>query len=182
MDQKRLKKENLIRMIEKLKEAEIKLPYLLKNIDNWSSLDVDYFPPRVERLWMQYDESHRLFIHIIHPTTENCLFHKHKWPAAFKMIQGQYEVGISYSEDEISSDNAYNIPIISKFILSAGSYYEMTNTHTLHYVKPIDKYSVSLMITGNLYPENRKEVLDRKLNALSLERVAEILRITNSII
>ena len=44
----------------------------------WNTLDVDYFPPRVERVWTQVDENHRLFIHVIHPTTEPCLFHKHR--------------------------------------------------------------------------------------------------------
>ena len=55
------------------------------------------------------------------------------------------------------------LPTISSFIMSAGSYYEMINTHTLHYVRPLEKPSISLMITGPFYPEAefRKEVLDR---------------------
>ena len=163
-------------MIELLKQIESEIPQLLGSLDKWGSLDVNYFPPRVERLWMQYDDVHRLFIHVIHPTTEPCLFHKHRWPAAFKMIDGEYEMGISYSESEISSDEAYKIPVISKFIMSEGSYYEMVNTHTLHYVRPLGKPSVSFMLTGELYPESsfRKEVLDRKLEPLSDERKIEI--------
>ena len=74
--------------IEHLKEAEKKLPDLLSNPNIWQTLDVNYSPPRVERLWTQYDENHRLFIHIIHPTEELCLFHKHRWPASFKIIKG----------------------------------------------------------------------------------------------
>ena len=118
-------------MIEKLKAAELDLPRLLENPEIWQTLDVDYFPPRVERLWTQYDEFHRLFIHIIHPTTSPCLFHKHKWPAAFKILRGKYEMGISYSESEITSEDAYKLPNISKIILTKGSYYEMVNTHAL---------------------------------------------------
>jgi hypothetical protein len=164
-------------MIELLKRVECVLPELLQNPEIWQTLDVDYFPPRVERLWTQYDENHRLFIHVIHPTTEPCLFHKHRWPAAFKMIEGEYEMGIAYSEKEITSDEAYKLPSISSFIMSAGSYYEMTNTHTLHYVKPLEKPSISLMLTGPLYPEAefRKEVLDKKLEPLEDIRKRQIL-------
>lgn len=170
-------------MINKLKESESNLIEILTKPHIWNTLDVDYFPPRVERLWTQIDTEHRLFIHIIHPTTEPCLFHKHRWPAAFKMIKGQYEMGIAYSEKEISSDDAYNLPEISKFILTEGSYYEMINTHTLHYVKPLGEPSISLMITGPLYPEAtiRKEVLNKELNQLSDERKLEILSIVSKI-
>jgi hypothetical protein len=164
-------------MIEKLKQAELDLPKLLKKPEIWNTLDVNYFPPRVERLWTQYDESHRLFIHVIHPTNEPCLFHKHRWPGSFKVIEGEYEMGIAYSEKEIDSTEAYQLPTISSFIMSAGSYYEMINTHTLHYVKPLDKPSISLMLTAPLYPESvfRKEVLDKKLEPLSEERKMELL-------
>lgn len=164
-------------MIELLKQAEGFLPDLLLMPDIWNTLDVDYFPPRVERLWTQYDPTHRLYIHIIHPTLEPCLFHKHRWPAAFKMIEGCYEMGVGYSEKEITSNEAYNMPIISKFILNEGSYYEMINTHTLHYVKPLVNPSISLMITGTLYPEAsfRKEVLTKELQQLSNERKMQII-------
>lgn len=106
-----------------------------------------------------------------------CLFHKHRWPAAFKMIQGSYEMGVAYSENKITSDEAYNLPEISKFILTSGSYYEMINTHTLHYVRPLDGPSISLMITGTLYPEAqfRKEVLNKELKPLSEVRKSQIL-------
>jgi hypothetical protein len=164
-------------MIDKLKMAEIQLGELLTKSEIWNTLDVDYFPPRVERVWTQFDENHRLFIHVIHPTSEPCLFHKHRWPAAFKMLQGSYEMGVAYSENEITSDEAYNLPEISKFILTTGSYYEMINTHTLHYVRPLDEPSISLMITGPLYPEAqfRKEVLNKELKPLTDARKSQIL-------
>ena len=159
-------------MIELLKKIELELPTLLKDQSIWNTLDVDYFPPRVERLWLQYDQEHRFFIHFIHPTESPCLFHKHRWPAAFKIIYGNYEMGITYSEKEITSNEAYNLPTISRFIMSAGSYYEMVNTHTLHYVKPLNNISISFMVTGNLYPEAsiRKEALTKELKPLSENR------------
>jgi len=164
-------------MIELLQKYEHSLGELVLKPEIWNTLDVDYFPPRVERVWTQIDKNHRLFIHVIHPTTEPCLFHKHRWPAAFKMVSGAYEMGIAYSEKEITSEEAYKLPTISKFVMSAGSYYEMTNTHTLHYVKPLDEPSISLMLTGPLYPEAsfRKEVLTKELQPLSDMRKNQIL-------
>jgi len=164
--------------IEHLKEAEKHLPRLLQQSDIWNTLDVNYFPPRVERLWMQYDNDHRLFIHLIHPTSEQCLFHKHRWSASFKMLNGSYEMGVAHSEEEITSEMAYRIPVISKFVLTEGSYYEMTNTNTLHYVKPIDGISISLMLSGPLYPEAefRKEVVNKELQPLSEFRKTTILQ------
>ena len=49
--------------------------------------------------------------------------------------------------------------------------------HTLHYVRPLDKESLSLMITGPLYPEAefRKEILNKDLKPLSKQRKEEIL-------
>jgi hypothetical protein len=155
-------------------EPEIKL--LLDNFDVWNSLDIDYYPPRVERLWTDY-KGYRIFLHTIHQTNEPCLFHKHKWPAAFKQVYGSYEMGITYSEDEINSDVAYKLPTISRFIINQGSYYEMTQTDCLHYVKPIGDISCSIMITKNLYPEAefRKEASHGELNTLTKLRIRTIL-------
>ena len=155
-------------MIELLKKAELDLPKLLLNPELWNSLDVDYFPPRVERLWLKYDQNHRLYIHITHPTKEECLLHKHRWPAAFKMVDGCYELGMTYSKDEIASKEAYKLPI-HIHIISAGSYYEMINTNDMHYVKPLgNERSITLMMSGALFPEadTRKEIVDKKLYPL----------------
>lgn len=34
---------------------------------DWNSIDVDYYPPRVERLWLQLGKD-RLYLHKIHKT------------------------------------------------------------------------------------------------------------------
>ncbi len=152
---------------------------LVNDEDCWKTLDVDYYPPRVERLYTTYGES-RIFLHVAHKPEESvpCLYHKHRWAAAFKILKGSYEMGITYSPDEINSASAYGYPDIAKFIMVAGSYYEMTQTDALHYVRPISKVSYSIMITSDLYPEAefRKEVVDKKLVELSVERKREILR------
>ena len=164
--------------IEHLKHAELHIPRLLMQPEIWNTLDVDYYPPRVERLWTQYDNEHRLFIHLIHPTDEPCLFHKHRWPASFKMIDGSYEMGITWFRDEIKSEDAHKLPMMAKFIIYTGSYYQMTETHTLHYVKPLGGVSTSLMLSGPLYPEaeSRKKVGATALKPLSVLRKMTILQ------
>jgi len=169
--------------IEILKSLEPEIKILLDKPEIWKSLDVDYFPPRVERLYTTYN-GFRIHLHTIHPTEAECLYHKHKWPAAFKQLQGEYEMGITYSEKEVSSTEAYLLPTLSKFIISAGSYYQMTQTDCLHYVKPLNKVSRSCMITKDLYPEAefRKESLDGKLCELSQEKIISELEIYKTLL
>ncbi len=164
--------------IEKLVEFErMVIPSLLNQPDKWKTLDVDYHPPRVERLYTDFGDGYRIYLHVIHTTDEPCLFHKHKWPAVLKQVFGSYEMGITYAEDEISSSEAHTLPTLARFIISAGSYYEMTQTDAMHYVKPRTPFSCSIMLTNELYKEHeiRKEVLDRKLYELSPLRKMEIL-------
>jgi hypothetical protein len=95
-----------------------------------------------------------------------------------QMIDGSYEMALTYCEGEINSDEAYKLQMISRFIMNTGSYYQMTNTHTLHYVKPMGGISTSLMLSGPLYPEAdiRKEIVDRELKPLSDLRKLTILQ------
>lgn len=145
----------------------------------WSSLDVDYHPPRVERLFMNLEDGYRLYLHCIHGTKDDCLYHKHNWPAALKQVHGSYEMGITYSEEEISSSQAHRLPTIAKFIIHEGTYYEMTQTDALHYVRPITPFSLSIMLTKEKYPEHiiRPEANTRELNPLSESRKLEILQL-----
>lgn len=62
--------------IEILKSLETDIKSLLKDPSIWKTLDVDYFPPRVERLYTDY-KGYRIFLHTIHTTDKPCLFHKH---------------------------------------------------------------------------------------------------------
>lgn len=164
--------------IEILKSLEPEIRLLLSDSSLWKTLDVDYYPPRVERLYTDY-KGYRIFLHTIHPTDKPCLFHKHRWPAAFKQVKGSYEMGITYSEKEVSSDEAYLLPTLVRFIVSQGSYYEMTQTDCLHFVNPQGEISHSIMITKDMYQESnfRKESLDVKLNELSDDRKIELLDI-----
>lgn len=164
--------------IEVLQELEsITIPVLLNRSELWNTLDIDYHPPRVERLFLNHGDGYRIYLHVIHHTDEPCLFHKHNWPAVLKQVYGSYEMGIAYSEKEISSDEAHALPSLARFIVAAGSYYEMTQTDALHYVRPITPCSMSIMLTNSKYPEHviRPETVSRPLNPLSEERKLEIL-------
>lgn len=162
--------------IHKLTQYERIIPALLEQPEAWNSLDVNYHPPRVERLFHDVD-GYRLYLHVIHATQELCLFHKHNWPAALKQVHGSYEMGITYSEREISSREAHSLPVLARFIIAEGSYYEMTQTDAMHYVRPITPFSLSIMLTNEKYPESaiRTEAVDRKLEPLSDLRRLEVL-------
>lgn len=50
-------------MIQKLQKiADQELLNLLAKPELWNTLDVNYYPPRVERLWLQYNDKLRLFM------------------------------------------------------------------------------------------------------------------------
>jgi hypothetical protein len=135
-------------MLEELYQLEKDLPNHLEDESCWNSLYVDYHKPYVKRLWKQVGDS-RIFLHQIFPCDRSeSLLHPHPWPSAMKVIGGTYEMGVGYSETN-------EVPVIaSTLILPINSYYEMLDINSWHYVRPLDKPSFSLMITGK--PWNRE--------------------------
>lgn len=128
-------------MLKALLAAEARLPVLMQNLDDWASLDVDYEPPRVERLWRFLEDGSRLYLHRIHPC-EKALFHPHPWPSAIKVVSGAYEMGVGSSASADEPAEAMTL------LLRADSAYEMIEPNGWHYVRPVDTSSLSLMITG----------------------------------
>lgn len=129
-------------MFDVLNSAINDLPLLIKN-GKWNSLHVVYEPPRVERLWIQYDNDHRIFLHRIHPCGQHKpFFHPHPWPSAVHIISGTYEMDIGYGEGLIAP------PIASTVRLSKGSCYEMIDINQWHSVRPLNEPSLSIMVTG----------------------------------
>lgn len=166
-------------MLDKLKEFLLSGTKGLPDIFWWNSLDVDYYPPRVERLWIQKN-GYRFYLHKIHRTDKPCLLHKHRWPSAIYMLYGAYEMGIAFQEEELIVNQegiVLNEPAsAAKILLNKGSAYEMTHTHGIHYVKPITDWSLSLMVTGPLYTEDRSESVNRELKALTQEAMEDLLK------
>jgi len=129
--------------IEKLQQIErVKLYDLLCDASIWKSVDVNYHPPHVERLWCQLG-NHRLFLHFIHPCAAGeSLFHPHPWPSAIHVLEGEYEMGVGFGE-------GLEEPEVFSTIISQGSmYYDMPHRDGWHYVRPTTSVCSSVMLTG----------------------------------
>lgn len=129
-------------MLDILARVKGELPELLIDADAWQSFYINYHPPTVERLWRQWGE-YRVYLHKIYPCEpEKALFHPHPWPSAMEVISGRYEMTIGYGEGNNPP------PVAAKVVLVAGSTYEMTEINGWHAVRPLNKPSLSLMVTG----------------------------------
>ncbi len=128
--------------IEKLQQIErVKLYDLLCDASIWKSLDINYHPPHVERLWCQLG-NYRLYLHFIHPCErEQALFHPHPWPSAIHVLEGQYEMGMGFGEGLKEPE------VFSTILTQGGMYYEMPHRDGWHYVRPLS-VSSSVMLTG----------------------------------
>jgi hypothetical protein len=155
-------------MLKELMIIEKMLPRILEE-DCWNTVYVDYHKPYVKRVWKQIGEN-RLYLHEIFPCEkEESLLHPHPWPSAMKVISGTYEMGVGYSETS-------ELPVIaSTLILPENSYYEMTNLHSWHYVRPLEKSSLSLMITGIPWKRDvpKSDYTLRELTAEEKENILE---------
>jgi|SRR5271166_217534 len=122
---------------------------LLNDVTLWQTLDVDYEPPHVERLFTQFEDDYRLFLHVIYPC-EKALFHPHPWPSAVKVLKGGiYEMGVGFGQ------GSYTPLEILTLELRDGSAYEMIDPDAWHYVRPVHVPSMSIMVTGPKWPAKR---------------------------
>ncbi len=164
-------------MMKLFEQVEALLPHLLCSPDLWSTLDIEYDTPRVERVWMQLGAI-RVLLHVIHPCKE-ALMHPHPWPSVVKIVSGEYEMGVSSGptgEGDVIPDPAAIVT------LKSGSYYEMSNPQGWHYVKP-SAPSMSLMITGTPWPSQGRHSPGKGQNSrgLSKKRQDEIMLIFRQI-
>lgn len=145
--------------IEKLQQIErVKLYDLLCDVSIWKSLDINYHPPHVERLWCQLGK-YRLYLHFIHPCRrEDALFHPHPWPSAIHVIEGQYEMGMGFGPGLKEPE------VFSTILTSGGMYYEMPHRDGWHYVRPLS-VSSSVMLTGE--PWDREMPAEDEVGQLS---------------
>ncbi len=156
---------------------------LLNDTAGWNTLDVDYEPPRVERLWREFEDG-RLYLHRIHPC-EKALYHPHPWPSAVKIITGSYEMGIGYHvwggrpatwmRVPTSNEIVGAPPYASLQVLTAGCTYEMIRPGGWHYVRPLGGTSYSIMVTGPKWDGLWSPKANHKLNPLSSVAKEEIL-------
>lgn len=178
-------------LITKLKDIELDLPKMLEDSSIWNSLDIDYYPPRVERLWAQYSEG-RICLHAIHKCNpDEALYHPHPWPSSMKVLEGNYRMGLSdevgtspypnggdYSRlGEFLHTQGFKLREIATVELSSGSYYEMPEEKGWHYVQPLDDVVYTLMYIGQPFKNksNGAKKADKDLKRLPEERVSELL-------
>ncbi|MBI3336365.1 hypothetical protein HYZ98_02240 [Candidatus Peregrinibacteria bacterium] len=157
-------------MLDVLKQVELELPELLKDESAWVGKDVNYHPPRVERLWRQWRDIYRIYLHRIHPCKpEEALFHPHPWPSAMLLLPGSapYKMGVGHGGGD---DNP---PIDKVLTMQPGSRYEMVDLNDWHFVAPIDEPAITLMVTGE--PWSREAPKSTKsLEPLTEQARAEI--------
>ncbi|MBE7449187.1 MAG: hypothetical protein HS111_09905 [Kofleriaceae bacterium] len=129
-------------MLEQLSAVEDELRTLLAEADPWQSLRIDYHPPVVERVWRPWRDL-RLSLHRIHPCGPGeALLHPHPWPSAVLIIEGEYEMGVTYGAGSSPP------PLGARIVLGPGARYEMTEPDAWHYVRPLGRPSLSIMVTG----------------------------------
>ncbi|MBY0359162.1 MAG: hypothetical protein K2W82_14260 [Candidatus Obscuribacterales bacterium] len=156
-------------MLDKLAEITAQLPGMLEQAEIWKSLNIDYHPPVVERLYTQVGDL-RVSLHCIHPCqSSEALFHPHPWPSAVLILNGGYEMGMAYGKGLVVP------PCPGKLILGAGSRYEMTDPDGWHYVRPLAEPSYSVMISGKPWDREMPASPEHPLKPLSDERIAELL-------
>lgn len=137
-------------MLGRLHEVEERLSSLLDaGPSAWESLDIDYEPPRVERLWLQLGDL-RVNLHRIHPC-ETALYHPHPWPSAIRILSGTYEMGIGYLTP-VDKINHRPVNEAARVVLVEDAEYEMIEAYGWHYVRPLGQPSLSLMVTGKPWP------------------------------
>lgn len=177
-----MKKGHMLRI---LSNCAWDLPRLLEEPEtSWQSLDVDYDPPRVERLWRtvfyrdtgESGGEYRFYLHRIHPC-EDPLYHPHPWPSAVAVLSGSYEMSVGHGPGEKGP------PVAMTSRLSPGSSYEMIDPDGWHSVRPLGQASLSLMVTGAPWSRwSPKPAGKRKLEPLSSAKKVELIEIFGKLI
>jgi hypothetical protein len=129
-------------MLDVLARLESELPALLDDPARWNSLDINYHAPFVERLWLPWGD-YRVSLHRILPCEpSDALFHPHPWPSAMRILEGTYEMAVGHGRGSTPP------PIAARIVASGEFRYEMTDPDAWHYVRPIGRHSLSVMVTG----------------------------------
>lgn len=166
-------------MIDELQHLErISMVEILSRPNSeFTSLDIDYHPPRVERIQIVY-AGYKLSFHVIHECGPGeSLYHPHPWESAIHVVDGAYEMGLSHHPNyEGAMDPATMKEVVANQVcrlqVERGMYYEMLNPMGWHYVRPFSKLSHSVMLTGKLWHKGAKATTE--LKQLSNNRVSEI--------
>jgi hypothetical protein len=158
-------------MLDVLDRLEAALPALFADEAGWNSLDINYHPPRVERLWRNWGDGYRVSLHRIHPCAiADALFHPHPWPSAMRVLDGTYEMTVGYGVGAIAP------PIAARLITTGDLRYEMIDIDAWHSVRPIGKPAMTVMVTGKPWQRDAAGAEpDGPLSPLAEENCADML-------
>lgn len=173
-------------MFDLLEKAKTEAKERLKSTDPnaFKSLYVDYHKPYVERMWFQFDKTHRVFLHHVLPCSPaESLFHPHPWPSIVQVLDtgNGYEHGMGF---ETVSEKQYGITpavrVIERIDGHCGFTYDMPDPSVWHYVSVKESLnaekevigSFSLMVTGKPFTNTTSSPRGVSLHPLSEERLA----------
>ena len=152
-------------MIDELKQVEEEeILELLMDASAWKSLNINYHPPHVERIWATLKSGKRIYLHFIHYCEKGeALNHPHPWPSAMHVLTGRYEMNIGYG-----AGNENPEMVMTLETENGGLYYDMTHRDGWHSVRPMvpDNPSATIMLAGEPWdrwspgPEGKLEPLD----------------------
>ncbi len=126
-----------------LTRALATLPDWLDSLDGWQSLDIDYHPPRVERLFRPFEDG-RIALHRVHPCEPaDALFHPHPWPCAIQVLRGTYEMALGAGPAEAA-------PPRSAWLRAEAPFrYAMAHPDGWHAVRIVGAPALTVMVTGH---------------------------------
>lgn len=160
----------LIEVLKTLEKTE--LLGMLDDPTIWKSVDIDYHPPRVKRLWASWGK-YRVNLHVIFPcTAEEALFHPHPWSSAVHILNGRYEMVMGYSPGPETEEN---VPKLATIEFQGAAYYDMPHKDAWHSVRPIGKCCYTIILTGPKWDRPSPKA-DYKLKELDEEKIEVLLQ------
>ncbi len=143
----------------------------MTDVNAWQSLDIDYEYPRVERLWMQWADTMRIYLHVIHATHVHPMYHPHPWSSVVEILAGRYKMALGHGAGTEAP------PYTATLELGPGSRYAMNHPDGWHSVRPLTPTVLSIMVTGSRWQRTMPgyAVPKYKLQPLTVQRAAEII-------
>jgi hypothetical protein len=118
----------------------------------FSSLDVNYQPPYVDRLYVPWSNGGRLMLHRTHQCKpRQAMMHNHEWPSVMEIVEGAYDMVVHQAKSWV--DVALGKEALDGWAalvthLPTGSSYSMPNRNTFHAICPTTPTTLSIMLTG----------------------------------
>jgi len=164
-------------MLARLERALVALPQWLDDPGGWNTLDVNYHPPRVERLYRNFEDG-RVFLHCIHPCEpDEALVHPHPWPSAMLVLSGTYRTRVGYAPGLQEPIMVYESMVTAW--PKTDYRYVMDHPDGWHAVMPEGGPVYTVMVTGPKWKRPQLPVTEcaaGKLKGLPDERKEDLLR------